>query len=155
MFVGNLRKLKNLKAHRHFRFDATTPGVVYTKVASDATEESVDLLVIRDWAPSQSTLPPLVPLNGLSQERQRYRHDTIREYCLEEVRDRVCPRPTNVRPLLYISDSFLLWSVTFLLDFLWSAAFLLNLLWAATGQEGSAVQQVQRARPYRKMSCNK
>ena len=45
MFAGNLRKLTNLKAQRHFRFDATTPDVVYTKLASDATEESVDLLI--------------------------------------------------------------------------------------------------------------
>ena len=104
MFAGNLCKLKNLKAQRHFRFDAATPGVVYTKVASDATEESVDLLINRDWAPSQSTLPTLVPPNGLSQERQQYLHDTIREYCPEEVRDRVCPRPT-VRPPPPTSDS--------------------------------------------------
>ena len=31
MFAGNLAKLKNLKAQRHFRFDATTPGVVSPK----------------------------------------------------------------------------------------------------------------------------
>ena len=91
MFAGSLRNLQNLKAQRHFRFDATTPGVVYTEVASDATEESMDLLVNRDWAPSRSTLPPLIPPNGLSQEGQRYLHDTIQEYFPEEVRDRVCP----------------------------------------------------------------
>ena len=68
MFAGNLRKLKNLKAQRHFRFDAATPGVVYTKVASDAIEESVDLLVNRDWAPSQSTAHTRSPEWSLPRE---------------------------------------------------------------------------------------
>ena len=35
--------------------------------------------------------PP--PPRGLSHERQVYLHDTIREYCPHEVRDRVCARP--------------------------------------------------------------
>ena len=93
MSAGHLRKLKNIKWYQHFSFQCSSPGVVTMKLPSDTEEESIVLLVDRDWEPVSSSLPPLVLPNGLSDERQVYLHDVIHEYCPEEVRNRVCPMP--------------------------------------------------------------
>ena len=97
-FARQFRKLKNMKRYRHFRFDAGTPGIVYVKTAADGNEEAFSLLVDRDWVPSSSSLPDIVPPNGLSFERQCYLHNTIAEFCPEECRDRVCQTPVALLP---------------------------------------------------------
>lgn len=60
---------------------------------SDSDSEHFCLLMDTTWTPSPQQLPPVVPRSGLSLERQWYLHNHIREYCPEEVRDEVCPRP--------------------------------------------------------------
>ena len=60
---------------------------------SDSTEQSISLIVDHTWAPSAGDLPELVLPAGLSLERQWYLHNTIVEYCEEEVRDHVGPKP--------------------------------------------------------------
>ena len=94
MFAGHLRMVKNIKRYQHFRIASSSPGAVTVQLASDTEEESIVVLADRDWIPSLHLLPTVTPPpRGLSHERQVYLHDTIREYCPHEVRDRVCPRP--------------------------------------------------------------
>ena len=93
MFTGHLRKLKNIKNYHHFSISAVSPGFCCCKIESDLAEESISLLTDSTWKPSQHTLPPVVQPSGLSLERQWYLHNHIAEYCPEEVRDVVCPRP--------------------------------------------------------------
>ena len=98
LFAGHLRKLKNIKKYHHFTFDASRPGSVCVKLQSDGPDEQVSLLTDASWEPSGISLPPVVPPSGLSLERQWYLHDHIREYCSEEVRDIVCPKPPSPLP---------------------------------------------------------
>ena len=103
LFTTHLRKLKKIKSLRHLRFDSATPGVVHVREESDAVEQSISLLVDHTWTPLATDLPELIPPAGLSLERQWYLHNTIAEYCEEEVRDRVCPKPLT--PLTAASTS--------------------------------------------------
>jgi len=43
-------------------------------------------------------LPPPCPSPGLSAQRQWYLWDTVREFCPEDSRDILCPRPTEPKP---------------------------------------------------------
>ena len=48
-----------------------------------------------DWQPNAQDLPCIIPPLGLSLERQWYLYERIREFCPEEDRDAVCPRPST------------------------------------------------------------
>ena len=45
-----------------------------------------------------SALPPTIQPCGLTNERQWYLFDKIREFCPEQCCDLTCPRPTVPRP---------------------------------------------------------
>ena len=93
MFTGHLRKLKHIKKYHHFTICASSPGSVSVRLESDSAEENIFLLTDSTWKPSPHVLPPVVQPSDLSLERQWYLHTHIAEYCPEEVRDVVCPRP--------------------------------------------------------------
>ena len=93
MFAPHFRKLQGIKSYHHFHFDSTKPGVVTCKVAVDSEDKIVDLRKTPHWSPQASDLPQPIHPAGLSIERQWYLHNNIAEYCDEDVRDQVCPRP--------------------------------------------------------------
>ena len=63
------------------------------KTSSDGEERSIQLLKDPTWKPTASQLPPVIVPNGLSLERQWYLFDKIREFCSDESKDLVCPKP--------------------------------------------------------------
>ena len=70
-------------------------GSVDVRLESDSVSEHVELLIDRTWTPSITQLPTVVPPSGLPLERQWYLYSHIREYCSDEVKDEVCPRPVT------------------------------------------------------------
>ena len=93
MFAPHFSKLKNIKKYQHFSFDSSTPGIIQFRVKSDSEVERIDLLKSAAWSPPASDLPEPVTPGGLSLERQWYLHNNIAEYCPDNVRDKVCPKP--------------------------------------------------------------
>ena len=88
--------LKGITHLHHFRFSKLHPGKVFVKEASNSNEREINLLKNVSWKPSSQVLPsPVIP-NGLSHERQQYLYDKIREFCPDEKKDNVCPRPSNI-----------------------------------------------------------
>ena len=85
--------LKGISQLHHFWFSATHPGTVFVKTSSDDEEGSIQLLKDTTWKHTASQLPPVIVPNGLSLERQWYLFDKIREFCSDESKDLVCPKP--------------------------------------------------------------
>ncbi len=56
------------------------------------------LLADDSWVPSAGELPDVVSPSGLSEERQWYLHDQIREFCIAGTEDLACPLPAVPRP---------------------------------------------------------
>lgn len=90
------RRIKSLKTYHHFTLDSQCPGMVLLKETSDSpvTKERH----LRDDNDIPSELPPTVTPSGLSNEKQWYLYDKIREFCPEGSRDLTCPVPTGPRP---------------------------------------------------------
>ena len=86
---------KGIKAMHHMRFSKTNHGKTYVKNALNLPEKEVTLIKDPEWHPQKDELPPIVPPPGLSLERRRYLFDKIREFCLPECRDSVCPKPVK------------------------------------------------------------
>ena len=85
--------LKGISQLHHFQFSATHPGCVFVKTSSDDVERCIQLLKDPAWRPTASNLPPVIIPQGLSLERQWYLYDKIREFCSDETKDLVCPKP--------------------------------------------------------------
>ena len=86
--------LKGILQLHHFRFTATHPGMVFVKTSSDGSERKIQLLKDPTWRPTTVQLPTVVIPNGLSLERRMYLFEKIHEFCLEETKGLVCPKPT-------------------------------------------------------------
>jgi hypothetical protein len=89
----HFRKLKNISTYHHFRFSSSDPGVVFLKQYDDSAKERVPLLK-GNWQPDND-FPKVIQPAGLSLERQSYLYERIREFCPEERRDDVCPKPSS------------------------------------------------------------
>ena len=94
-FAPHLKKINGIKQYHHFRFPSSEPGVVYTMLSSDSEEEK---LKDNTWHPEPSLLPSQITPKGLSNERQWYLFNKIREFCPEEARDLTCPEPSVPQP---------------------------------------------------------
>ena len=93
-------EVKGIIKYHHFQF--SIPGNVIVKEYANSAELEVVMLKRNSpWAQtiSASQLPPIIPPAGLSKEYQLYLYNKIREFCREEVRDLVCPRPSFLPPL--------------------------------------------------------
>ena len=86
--------LKGITKMHHFHFSRDYPGGVKVKNKASDLERSINLLK-GPWNPTQDDLPEQIIPKGLSLERRWYLHDKIREFCPEQVRDQVCPKPTQ------------------------------------------------------------
>ena len=90
--------LKGIKKMYHFRFCADSPGTVFVRSASNASENKIKLLKDMSWRPQSSDLPSVIIPDGLSLKRQWYLYDKIREFCPPDVQDLVCPMPRKHMP---------------------------------------------------------
>ena len=80
---------------QHFRFTRDHPGYVFVKNSSDASETKIKVLKDMSWKPHKNCLPEEITAPGLSLERQWYLFQKIREFCPDEVKDLVCPKPST------------------------------------------------------------
>ena len=87
--------LKGITQMHHFHFSRSHPGKVKVRNNTMDSWRTINLLKDPCWRPS--SLPEQLMPPGLSLEREWYLHDKIREFCPEECRDLVCPKPS--RPL--------------------------------------------------------
>ena len=86
--------LKGISKMHHFRFTSDHPGCVFVKNSSDEkTETKITLLKDTSWKPHKNFLPEKITAPGLSLERQYYLYNKIREFCSDDVKDLVCPKP--------------------------------------------------------------
>ena len=85
--------LKGISQMHHFRFSASNPGVVYVKISCNDTEKEIKLLKT-PWQPTLANMPNIIPPPGLTLERQWYLFNKIREFCPDESKDLVCPKPS-------------------------------------------------------------
>ena len=76
------------------RFSRLQHGKAYVKNSVDSQEKEISLLKDEGLQPDKE-LPPIVPPPGLSMERRKYLFDKIREFCLPDCRDIVCPEPVD------------------------------------------------------------
>lgn len=92
----HFKRVANIKKFHHFHMSAVSPGVITLKTHADSKEQS--LSVLRDgWTPSHLELPPRLVPKGLTEERQWYLFDQIRQFCSTN-KDVTCPRPLTPRP---------------------------------------------------------
>ena len=89
--------LKGISQMHHFRFCVSNPGVVYVKNACDEDEKAIKLLKT-PWQPTFNNMPEIIQPPGLTLERQWYLFNKIREFCPDDTKDIVCPKPSA--PLL-------------------------------------------------------
>ena len=87
------------KVLNHLIFEDSRRGQVVVKQVSDGEEKVLNVLTKQHvhWQPSPNNLPEEIQPPGLSQDRQHYLFEKIREYCPEEVRDTDCPDPDLAR----------------------------------------------------------
>ena len=96
-FPTTYKKIIGIKKYHHFNFDATSPGKVNVRCAHDGPVTTLNILKV-DAELVNDDLPAVVPPKGLSNERQWYLYDKIRQYCREECKDFTCPLPESPRP---------------------------------------------------------
>ena len=85
------KRIKNITKQHHFEY-TNDQGSITFREFSDST--NTDIKLLKDGASfSRSDFPELILPRGLSLEREYYLYDKIAEYCSEETRDQVCPKP--------------------------------------------------------------
>ena len=97
-FSTRLKKIPNITSYHHFKFHQNKPAEVDVQEYSDSPMVTINILK-KDktpWDPSSDDLPAVVHPAGLSEERQVYLYEKIREYCSPSCRDLVCPKPSSL-----------------------------------------------------------
>ena len=92
-FKDCLKEIPQLKKQHHFYFSSETKGKVSVKEAHNDPYTELELIRDPNWKPSSEHLPPKIIPEGLSNDRQWYLYNIIREFCSEETKDIVCPCP--------------------------------------------------------------
>lgn len=90
------RTLPQVKTYHHFRFTSTKPGVVFVKDFHDSPEVEYNLLLPKVMI--SPDLPEVIPAPGLDSKRQWYLFNQIRDFCSEDAKDLVCPKPSIPPP---------------------------------------------------------
>ena len=90
--------LKGISKMHHFKFTACKSSMVFVKDSTTGAECLINLLKDTSWRPSADQLPLTVVSNGLSIERQWYLYDKIREFCPDNKKDAVYPKPAYPQP---------------------------------------------------------
>lgn len=87
--------IKGITKFHHFRMSSCTPGYVFVREGIEDPEKKINIIKNNTWMPSQDTMPPLIDPPGLPLERQWYLYNKIREFCPDEAKDLVCPKPSH------------------------------------------------------------
>lgn len=94
---AKFRKLSHIKQIHKFVFSSDCPGTVKISEFSNTVESTITLLRDATWSPSPAELPQLLYPSGLSNERQWYLYEKIRDFCSDDTKDIVCPLPCMPR----------------------------------------------------------
>jgi len=95
-FLENYFKtLPKIKSYHHFHFTSSKPGVVFVKEYHDSPEVQYNLM---GKVAIETDLPEIIPAPGLDSKRQWYLFHQIRDFCSEDAKDLVCPKPTDPEP---------------------------------------------------------
>jgi len=87
-----------MKTFHHFRFSSSEPGTVYAKIHANSPEEHFNLARKKDLvfsSQAQIISPP-----GLDSARQTYLFNNIQDFCTDETKDLVCPKPADTMQVL-------------------------------------------------------
>ena len=79
-----------VKQKHHFRFEAASPGVVFTKERVSSCEQQQ--IILKKEIPHDAFPKQIIPA-GFSRDRQIYLFEQIREFCSDATKDLVCPKP--------------------------------------------------------------
>ena len=90
-----LKRVPHIKRLNHFQFTSEDLGTVTVKRSCDGEEEKLDLI---NSQPSVEDFPEQALPSGLSDARQWYLFQKIREFCSDETKDIVCPLPAILPP---------------------------------------------------------
>ena len=85
-------KVVHIKKYHNFKFQSLEPGVVYMKEFENMESVKFSLLSVSSDIVPRNLPDEIVPA-GLTHDRQMYLYKYIREFCDEETKDLVCPRP--------------------------------------------------------------
>lgn len=99
-FAGHMKKIIGTTSYRHFHFSHETKGIVECRMSWNSQAQKHTILKKKStWQPNKSTLPDVVPPEGLDGKRQWYLYDKIRQFCIvPESKDVTCPLPCCPRP---------------------------------------------------------
>lgn len=86
---ARVKSVPQLKKFHHFVFDAEHPGIV--KCYLNSGDEKIVSYNIMHPEDLSSELPTEIVPCGLSQERQKYLFDKIRQFCPDHCKDILCP----------------------------------------------------------------
>ena len=75
-------KVKGIKKLHHIRFSSSSPGCIFVKEGAGSAEVKRCILKDKSWEPKADELPPVLSPTGLSQQRQWYLYEKIREFAL-------------------------------------------------------------------------
>ena len=93
-FKNFCTKVAGIKKLHHIRFDSAHPGYIFVKERAGSPEVKRSILKDESWSPKADELPPVLSPAGLSNQRQWYLHDKIREFCPDRLKDITCPQPS-------------------------------------------------------------
>ena len=82
--------IPGITSYHHFFFSSDQPGKVILKKSRDDPPLTFKFMKV---TPDVQTLPHTIQPEGLSDTRQQYLYDEIRQFCEEEYKDITCPRP--------------------------------------------------------------
>ena len=85
----HFKKVTGIKSNHHFMFSAGRPGIVTMKLFCDSPTTEQQLTV----TPCPLQMPPVLVTKGLENKRKKYLFNEIRQFCHDETKDIVCPKP--------------------------------------------------------------
>jgi len=85
---SKFKTVPNLKKFHLFEFSSDKPGIVTCQEHSNAAPVTFTI-VGSEY--SNTSLPPVLPVLGLSDKRQSYLYEKIRQFVPEDKRDLLCP----------------------------------------------------------------
>lgn len=100
-FSKHFSAIPNITSYHHFFFSSDRPGEVILKKCCDGSPLTFKFMKAR---PDIQTLPRILQPEGLSDTRQRYLYDEIRQFCEEEYKDITCPKPKSNKRAAEPSD---------------------------------------------------
>ena len=91
------KPVKCIKQFHHFSFSHQAKGVVMATTHTEGPTQILPVLV-GDAEAVPHAPPPPGPVSWLSAQRQLYLFKSIRDFCTEETKDTMCPKPTVPEP---------------------------------------------------------